>query len=173
LNVTDTNSTTISKDRLLSCDDESLKRECRFEACRGTGPGGQKRNKTSSAARLTHIASGISAMDDVTRSQHKNLQNALWKLRLELAVNLPPDNPAPHPPTIPLEPVPGCNAKTFAAWAGQLFDQFQIYAFEPSPVAAAYGCTPGRLLRLMGKNPAIWQHFAQCRQRRGLPPLHA
>ena len=147
--------------------------QCRFEACRGTGPGGQKRNKTSSAARVTHIASGIFATDDVTRSQHKNLANALWKLRLEMAVALPPDNPEPHTPPIPLEPVPGNNSRIFSSWVGALFDQFQIHAFDPAPVAAAYGCTPGRLLRLMGKNPAIWQHFIQCRQQRGLPPLHS
>ena len=161
------------RDDLLRLDDAGLSAICRITFTKATGPGGQKRNKTSSAARVTHLPSGISAADDVTRSQHHNLDNALWKLRLELAVALPPDNPEPHAPEIPLEPVPGNKAKNFFPWTGQLFDLLQIHGFDPAPAAAAFGCTPGRLLRLMGKNPALWQKFIQCRQQRGLPPLHS
>ena len=43
------------KYELLALSDEELMKECRFDAMRGTGPGGQKRNKTSSAARVTHL----------------------------------------------------------------------------------------------------------------------
>lgn len=39
---------------------------------RGSGKGGQKRNKTESAVRCTHVESGVSYYSDETRSQHKN-----------------------------------------------------------------------------------------------------
>jgi len=46
--------------------------DCRFDYFRGSGKGGQKRNKTSSAVRCTHIASGAVGRSDDTRSQHRN-----------------------------------------------------------------------------------------------------
>lgn len=46
--------------------------DCRFDYFRGTGKGGQKRNKTSSGVRCTHIASGAVGVSDDTRSQHQN-----------------------------------------------------------------------------------------------------
>lgn len=48
------------------------KRDCRWDYFRGTGKGGQKRNKTSSGVRCTHIASGAVGQSDDTRSQYKN-----------------------------------------------------------------------------------------------------
>ena len=47
-------------------------RDCRWDYIRGSGKGGQKRNKTSSKVRCTHVASGAVAESDDTRSQHKN-----------------------------------------------------------------------------------------------------
>jgi len=46
--------------------------DCDWTYTRGTGPGGQKRNKTSSKVRCVHRASGAWAESDATRSQHDN-----------------------------------------------------------------------------------------------------
>lgn len=60
--------------------------EIRFETLRSSGPGGQHVNKTDSAVRATHIASGISVKVQTERSQHANKRLALILLsrRLEL-----------------------------------------------------------------------------------------
>ena len=55
-------------------------KDCRFDYMRGTGAGGQKRNKTESKVRCTHIASGAVAESDETRDQHKNKQIAFRKM---------------------------------------------------------------------------------------------
>jgi protein subunit release factor B len=54
--------------------------DCDWSYTRGTGPGGQKRNKTSSAVHCTHRASGAYAFSDKTRSQHDNKRDAFIKM---------------------------------------------------------------------------------------------
>lgn len=46
--------------------------EIRYEALRASGPGGQHVNKTDSAIRATHVASGLSVKVQTGRSQHAN-----------------------------------------------------------------------------------------------------
>ena len=46
--------------------------DCLWNYERGTGAGGQKRNKTESKVRCTHFASGAVGVSDETRSQHQN-----------------------------------------------------------------------------------------------------
>lgn len=54
--------------------------DCDWSYTRGTGPGGQKRNKTSSKVRCTHRASGAVGESDETRSQHDNKRLAFRKM---------------------------------------------------------------------------------------------
>lgn len=54
--------------------------DCDWEYMRGTGPGGQKRNKTESKVRCTHRASGAVGESDETRSQHDNKRKAFVKM---------------------------------------------------------------------------------------------
>jgi hypothetical protein len=68
--------------------DDTVRRDCRWEAFRGPGPGGQKRNKTSSAVRVTHEPSGLSALAGESRSQARNRTKALERLKHRLAVEL-------------------------------------------------------------------------------------
>lgn len=51
-----------------------------IQAIRAGGPGGQKQNKTSSAIRMIHRASGISSVSRDERSQKANMRSAFSKL---------------------------------------------------------------------------------------------
>ena len=55
-------------------------REVRFEAFRAGGPGGQHQNKTESAVRAIHMASGLSVVAREARSQHRNKALALERM---------------------------------------------------------------------------------------------
>ncbi|MBI3936723.1 MAG: peptide chain release factor-like protein [Betaproteobacteria bacterium] len=54
--------------------------DCDWEYIRGSGAGGQKRNKTSNAVRVTHRASGASAFAQEQRSQLQNRHAAFRKM---------------------------------------------------------------------------------------------
>lgn len=56
------------------------KDDCRWDYYRGSGKGGQKKNKTSSAVRCTHIESGAVGQAEDTRSQLKNKQLAFERM---------------------------------------------------------------------------------------------
>src|SRR2546429_8726810 len=62
--------------------DAALLAECRWEAFRGPGPGGQKRNKTSNSMRLTHLATGVSVVAGELRSQSENKMRAVRRLKM-------------------------------------------------------------------------------------------
>jgi len=65
--------------------DEDLLRECEVDTFRSSGPGGQHVNKTESAVRLTHLPSGVVVTSQQERSQHRNKQLCLEKLREKVA----------------------------------------------------------------------------------------
>lgn len=56
-----------------------------FETMRASGAGGQHVNKTESAVRATHVASGISVKVQTERSQHVNKKLAMVLLQQKLA----------------------------------------------------------------------------------------
>lgn len=55
-----------------------------WKTCRGSGPGGQHRNKTESAVQLTHLPTKVSVRCESERSQHRNRESALDILRAKL-----------------------------------------------------------------------------------------
>lgn len=67
---------------LLSLD--KLAEQCETKVFRATGPGGQGVNTTDSAVRMTHIPTGVVVVSRESRSQYRNRQICLRKIREEL-----------------------------------------------------------------------------------------
>ncbi|MCK4625670.1 MAG: peptide chain release factor-like protein [Phycisphaerae bacterium] len=66
-------------------DDTVLLGQCDVNIYKSSGPGGQHRNKVSSAIRLKHRPTGITAQGCDHRSQHANKRAALKRLREKIA----------------------------------------------------------------------------------------
>ena len=88
------------RNAILTATDAQLLAQCEVDTYRASGPGGQKRNKTSSAVRLRHLESGQIVIAEESRSQHENKARALRRLRLALALDqrceISTDNAAEH-----------------------------------------------------------------------------
>src|ERR1700736_6833535 len=74
--------------------DAQLLAQCEVDTYRASGPGGQKRNKTSSAVRVRHPASGLIVIAEESRSQHENRARALRRLRQALYLQVREELPA-------------------------------------------------------------------------------
>ncbi len=85
--------------RALALEDKALLEECKTTFFVAGGPGGQHRNKTSSAVRLAHPATGVTVTASERRSQARNRKVALERLRKALE-NLT-KTAAPRKPTRP------------------------------------------------------------------------
>src|SRR2546428_10849621 len=68
--------------------DRDLMAACEVHTYGAGGPGGQHRNKVESAVRIRHLATGVSAIAEESRSQHENRRRALRRLREAIALRV-------------------------------------------------------------------------------------
>lgn len=157
----------LDRDRLLALDDEALLHLCKCETFRGSGPGGQHRNTTDSAVRLTLLAHpeiGGYACDE--RSQHRNRHLALGRLRLAIALSL-------RQPARAWEgewKIAAGNPR-YPLFAACLADALEAAAWQVGEAARLLGTSTGKLVRLLGDEPQLWSLLQRERQKRGLKPL--
>lgn len=71
--------------------DEELLAECDVHTFRSSGKGGQSVNTTDSAVRLVHRPTGITVVGQRERSQLRNRQDCLRRLRVRIAESLHED----------------------------------------------------------------------------------
>ncbi len=155
------------RDRVLSLSDDQLLAECREDRSRGTGRGGQKRNVTDSAVRLTHLPTGLQAKSDATRSQAQNRRSALRRLRRTLALEWRQAPPAQWP----FPDMPGRRDRRYPQWTAAVLDTLDAAGYRVRDAAAFMGLGTGRLVRLLAADVALWQRVNRGRQQHGLPPL--
>ena len=155
------------RDDLLRLDDAGLSAICRITFTKATGPGGQKRNKTSSAATVELTELGLCASDCTERSQFRNRANALHKLRMQIAMNY-----RKTPAVQPDNPDCSLNAAGYPLFAARILDILAECSFDHKSAAIFCNMSPSAFLKKIYRDPRLWQFFQQQREKYQLPPLH-
>src|SRR5262245_2147938 len=148
--------------RLLT--DEQLLKDCRYDISRGSGPGGQKRNKTSNAVQLTHLPTGISVTATESRSQSENKARAVRRLRLKLACEVREriDRATFEPPDYFLSVRRDKRIEIshrhplYAAVAGLVLDLMSATDGNPAAVAVNLGVSTTTVVKLLEEEPLLW-----------------
>ncbi|OHA71113.1 MAG: hypothetical protein A3D64_03125 [Candidatus Wildermuthbacteria bacterium RIFCSPHIGHO2_02_FULL_49_9] len=91
-------------------DKKGLERDTKLEFLRGSGPGGQRRNRRETSVRLTHIPSGFVVLADELASQARNRDAGFQRLKARLErLN------RPRKRRIPTAPPPSSEEKRIRA----------------------------------------------------------
>ena len=157
--------TVSERNAMLTAEDAILLRDCDFIMQKGTGNGGQKINKTSSAVRLRHRPTGIAVAANEERSQAKNRHIALRKLRYEIALRSHADPSGADFVLLP-SPSPDNHARLIL-WTAALFDRLAACGFDLAQTATLCGVSVSQLERAMRKYPHVWRSWSESRQKNG------
>jgi hypothetical protein len=154
-------------DRLLA--------ECDQKFTRRSGPGGQNRNKVETAVILHHRPTGLSAEASERRTQGENRAQALFRLRLLMAleVRLPPSaipsdlwRSRCRGGKLSINP----SHDDFPALLAEALDALEVHAHDAKPAAESLGCSTTQLVNLLREEPRAMIQVNARRLERGLHP---
>jgi hypothetical protein len=160
--------------------DPLLLAQCEVDTYRASGPGGQKRNKTSSAVRLRHLPTGLLVIGEESRSQHENKAKCLKRLRQALYLHLrdpiTPDLIPVHPDLVAAKDADGRlhlreRDPRFWPLAGVILDVLTITEGQVSTAAELVGTSTANLIDFLQTDPKLWQEANHLRAAFGLKGL--
>src|SRR5262249_20402642 len=154
-----------------SLTEPQLLAQCDVDTYRASGPGGQKRNKTSSAVRLRHPPTGLIVIAEESRSQHENKAKALTRLRQALFLHIRDDLPVEtrtpeaisnHPDYREARDAAGklnMSARNPRFWpaVGVVLDVLSAVDSRVGDAAALLGISTGNLIDFFQIDPKVWQ----------------
>ena len=155
--------------------ERALLEQCRITRGRGSGPGGQHRNKVETAVHITHEPTGIDAQASERRSQAENQRMAIRRLRVNLAVGvrvarrLPTDlwESRVRGGRIALNP----DHADFAPMLAEAMDHIAMQSGDVAKAAQALRTTTSQLVKLLKHEPRALEKINVGRQQRGLRKL--
>ena len=170
----------LSHPTLLS--EELLLRSCDIQRTRGSGPGGQHRNKVETAIVITHQPTGVTGQASERRSQKDNREAAIFRLRLNLAVAVRTDKDSAEETALPSELWRGrasggkmsvsASHADFPALVAEGLDWIFAYEFDLSAAAKnKLGLSTSQLIKFLKLCPEAWQLVQQRRHENGMPRL--
>lgn len=140
--------------------DLSLLKDCLVKRTRGSGPGGQHRNKVETAIVITHLPTGISGQASETRSQNKNKTVAIERLRTNLAIAFRTEKYKDSATTkhwdsrLKKRKIEVSHKHPdFPALLAEALDFLHFYDFQPAAAAQILGCSTSQLVKFIKRSP--------------------
>jgi hypothetical protein len=159
--------------------DAQLLAQCEVDTYRASGPGGQKRNKTSSAVRIRHLPSGLLVIAEESRSQHENRAKALKRVRQAFYLQLREPIRTEALGSVSQREelasvrssagkiVVGRRDERFWPVVGLVLDVLEATEARVSETAEALGISTGHLIDFLEIDPKVWEQANYLRQRFG------
>lgn len=173
----------VSRRQWTQLSDSQLLEHCEIDTYRASGPGGQKRNKTSSAVRIRHPGTGLLVIAEESRSQHENRAKALKRLRQafflklrEPIASLEPGQVGAHADLAPAKTAAGrldVGRKDPRFWpaAGLALDVLEAVEARVADAAQLMEISTANLIDFLNTDPKVWEEANHLRQKFGHKPL--
>jgi hypothetical protein len=159
--------------------------QCEVDTYRASGPGGQKRNKTSSAVRIRHPPSGLIVIAEESRSQHENRARALRRLRQALFLKIRDHLSGEALTPAAVQALPEYASARDAAgrlhlgrkdpryWlaVGVVLDVLLAVEARVGEAAELLGTSTGNLIDFLQSDDKVWEQANHLRSQFGQKPL--
>jgi hypothetical protein len=170
---------TADRDAFLRASDAALLGQCTVETYRASGPGGQHRNKTESAVRLTHRPTGVVVSAAERRSQHENRSRALARLRQAIALRVREPASVAAPPAgdladalaDPAWPRISRRSPRYLPAAAGVLDRLEAARGKVSDAAKGLGLSTAGLVKFLSLDADLWEAANRLRGRWHQQPL--
>jgi hypothetical protein len=156
---------------------EELLKACQTTRSKGSGPGGQHRNKVETAITLTHKPTGVIGAASERRSQVDNARVALFRLRVNLALEVRGEYNLVQGPSDVLRAriVKGrlmLNPEhtDFPSILAEVLDLLWLKRWDVATAAGLLDLTPTQVIKLLRQEPRA---LTLCNEQRQLHGLHA
>jgi hypothetical protein len=159
-------------------DHDALLKDCTVTSGRSSGPGGQNRNKVETAIRITHKPTGVIASATERRHKEQNKLQALFRLRVKLAIQV-------REPADPGGPPSACWAsrvkdrkllinpshEDFPRLLAEALDRLVMVKYDVPAAAELLGVSSSQVLKLIRHEPEAFANLNESRKALGLPSL--
>lgn len=157
---------------------EQLLKDCDVLRTRRSGPGGQHRNKVETAVVLVHRPTGVRAEASERRSQAQNHSAALFRLRVNLALQVRGDVWLDGEPS-PLwqsrcrggKVAVNSSHEDYPALLAEVLDVVTAHQMDVKAAAGTLGCTTSQIIKFLQSEPRAIALVNRERKNVGLPKL--
>ena len=160
------------RDRWLHMSDAELLDQCHEDRYKASGPGGQHRNKVTTAVRLRHEPAGVHVQAEEGRSLAENRRRAIHRLRERIAIEVrvpfdlaSPDLPAEFSRYVSPDGRLAINAKNpdYALVVATALDALAAAKGSYATAAAALGVTTSQFTKLLKSDREVWRWISEGR----------
>ncbi|WP_339728121.1 peptide chain release factor-like protein [uncultured Gimesia sp.] len=155
-------------------DPELLLKDCKIQHVRRSGPGGQHRNKVETGVVIKHLPTNIIGEASETRQQARNRQVALFRLRVNLAIEYRMLDHSDIPSTLWQHRLTNGTLKVnpehddFPALLAESLDSITHFQFDVKAASQFLGCSSSQLVKFCKKESRAFSWLNQRRQDTGL-----